>query len=70
MDLLNTLQRINTNYGRGDVVSASVNRKNGTGVAVIQYGWVGKGQTKFTEHRLFAVVGNKVRFRGVTRKIG
>ena len=70
MDLLGTLQRINTNYGRGDVVSASVNRRNGTGYATVHYGWVGRGQKKLVEHRLFAIVGNKVRFRGVTRKIG
>ena len=70
MDLFNTLQRINTNYGRGDVVSAKVNHKNGTGIAVVHYGWVGKGQKKFVEHRLFSIVGNKVRFRGITRKIG
>jgi hypothetical protein len=69
MDLIGTLQKINSHYGRGDVVSLVFNHGNGTGVATVHYGWVGKGQMKFVENRLFSVKDGRVRFRGVTRKI-
>ena len=68
MPILETLQRINSHYGRGDVVATESHNK-GTGVAVIHYGWVGKGQTKSVERRRFTIVGNKVRFRGITRVV-
>lgn len=64
MEPLDTLRRINNVYGRGEVVRIK------DGVAVIQYGWVGKGQKPFEETRRFTVTGNRVRFRGVTRTIG
>lgn len=67
-NLLDTLRRINNNYGRGDVVRIA--RDNNGGVAVIRFGWVGKGQKPFEETRRFSISNNRVRFRGVTRTIG
>lgn len=64
MEPLDTLRRINNVYGRGEVVRIK------DGMAVIKYGWVGKGQKPFEETRRFTVTGNRVRFRGVSRTIG
>ena len=68
MEPMDTLQRINTHHGRGNVVRI-VPDDNG-GIAVIQYGWVGTGQKPSEETRRFTITGNRVRFRGVTRTIG
>ncbi len=65
---MDTLRRINSYYGRGEIIRI-VPDDNG-GVAVIEYGWVGRGQKPFQESKRFTVNGNRVRFRGVTRKIG
>ena len=65
MEPLDTLRRINNSHGRGEIVGITQE-----GLAVIQYGWVGKGQKPFEETRKFTVTGNRVRFRGVTRTIG
>jgi hypothetical protein len=65
---MDTLRRINAHHGRGDVVRI-VPDDNG-GLAVIEYGWVGRGQKPFEETRRFTITGNKIRFRGVVRTIG
>jgi len=67
--LLNTLRSINWNYGRGEVVDYLVN-PDSTGVATIYYGWVPASIKPMREERRFTVIGDRVRFRGVTRKIG
>jgi len=68
MEPFDTLQKINNHYGRGDVVLVTMTRTGGH--ATIEYGWVAAGQPKMEEIRPFTIIGKKIRFRGVTRKIG
>jgi|LakMenE01Jun11ns_1017448.scaffolds.fasta_scaffold9867331_4 hypothetical protein len=60
--LLETLQRINDNYGRGRI--RKLCRKTNT--AIVHYGW----GIDLKEKVKFRVLGNKVTFRGQTRTIG
>lgn len=67
--LLDTLRRINDNYGRGRVVGIKL-LANSSGQAKVEYGWVAAGQPKMVEMVKFTVSENKVSFRGQTRTIG
>ena len=66
-DLKDTLHRMNT---RGEIRHFSFDA-NGTGGAVaVAYGWVGRGMKQPMELVPFRIVGDRIRFRGKTRKIG
>jgi hypothetical protein len=60
--LEDTIKRINWQYGRGNVRSINLDKDT----VEVEYGW----GIKNVEHVKFRIVGNKVRFRGVTRTIG
>jgi hypothetical protein len=68
MEPMDTLQRINYHYGRGEIIRIVPDDNGGT--AIINYGWVGRGQRPLQESRRFTVNGNRIRFRGMARTIG
>jgi hypothetical protein len=69
-DLKDTLDRINNVYGRGTVVAFAFNADGRGGSVVVKYGWVGRGMKSPSEIVDFKIDGNRIKFRGVTRKVG
>jgi hypothetical protein len=67
--LLETLNKINRHYGRGQVDRFDVDA-DGNGVATISYGWVSVTMEKMVENCKFKFKDGRVKFRGVTRTLG
>ena len=70
--LLETLQKINRHYGRGQVDGFQLDA-DGNGIATISYGWVSVTMEKMIENCKFKFKGgcyDRVTFRGVTRTLG
>lgn len=66
-DLKDTLHRMNT---RGDIRHFVFDANGEGGRVAVKYGWVGRGMRPYWEMVPFRIIGNRIRFRGKTRKIG
>jgi len=70
--LLETLQKINRHYGRGQVDGFQLDA-DGNGIATISYGWVSVTREKMVENCKFKFKGgfyDLVTCRGVKRTLG